>query len=45
MDWVKNHPHITCYNLYETASVFKINQNGVYEGSPHIRDLVKNNWE
>jgi hypothetical protein len=45
MDWVKNHPHITCYNLYETASVFKINQNGVYEGSPHIRDLVKDNWE
>jgi hypothetical protein len=44
MQWVKNHPHITCYNLYETASVFKMNPNGEYAGSPHILDLVKQNW-
>lgn len=44
MQWAKNHPNITCYNLYETASVFKMNPKGEYVGSPHVRELVKNNW-
>ncbi|MCA1809944.1 MAG: hypothetical protein LC725_10930, partial [Lentisphaerae bacterium] len=44
MQWAKNHPHITCYNLYETAGFFKMNPQGDYIGSPHIAQLVKNNW-
>jgi hypothetical protein len=44
MQWVKDHPHLTCYNLYETASVFRISPKGEYVGSPHIRDLVQHNW-
>ena len=44
MEWVKRHPHITCYNLYETASFFRINEKGAYEGSPDIRELVKEKW-
>jgi len=45
MEWVKNHPHITCYNLYETASIFRIDAQGGYVGSPHIAKLVKEHWD
>ncbi len=44
MEWVKNHPHITCYNLYETASFFRMDAQGEYVGSPHIANLIKDHW-
>lgn len=45
MEWVRNHPNISCYNLYETAGFFRMNEDGVYEGSPHIRELIRDNWD
>ncbi len=45
MQWVKAHPHLTCYNLYETAGVCRMNQDGKYEGSPHIKELIRKYWE
>ena len=44
IEWIKNHEHVTCYNLYETASLFKLGENGRYEGSPDIREMVKRCW-
>lgn len=44
MQWAKNHPHITCYNLYETASFFQLDEQSRYVGSPHMARLVKENW-
>lgn len=45
MEWIRNHPHITCFNLYETASIFKLTADGTYQGSPDIRDLVERHWQ
>lgn len=45
MQWVKGHHHLTCYNLYETASVFRMTPEGRYEGSPHIQALIKAFWQ
>lgn len=44
MEWIKNHPHVTCYNLYETANIFRVGPNGRYEGSPDIKGLVSSHW-
>jgi hypothetical protein len=44
MAWARRHPHITCYNLYETASYFRMTDDGRYEGSPDIRALVQQHW-
>ncbi len=44
MQWVKNHPHLTCYNLYETASFFRMTPEGAYEGSPDMKAMVEQHW-
>lgn len=41
MDWVRNHPDITAYDLYETAHFTRIDANGEFEGSPGIAELVR----
>ncbi len=45
MEWVRNHPHLTCYNIYETAGIFKLTEDGTYKGSPHIRELIERHWQ
>lgn len=44
MEWAKHHPYISCYNLYETASFFRMDEQGEYTGSPHIAKLLEEHW-
>lgn len=44
LEWAKAHPHITCFTLYETAAFFKLTEDGNYEGSPQLSDIVKEHW-
>ncbi len=44
MEWIRDHPNVNCFNLYETALFFRLNGEGTYEGSPDIAKLVKEHW-
>lgn len=44
MEWIRSHPYITCFNLYETASIFRLTDAGSYDGSPHVKSLVERHW-
>jgi len=44
MDWVRNHPDVTAYNLYETANFSRFTEDGRFEGSPDMADLVRHHW-
>ena len=45
MEWIRDHPSVSCFNLFETASFFRLNDDGIYEGSPHLRELVPRHRE
>lgn len=44
MDWTREHPDITVYDLYETGNFTRINPRGEFEGSPAISDLARKHW-
>jgi len=44
MDWVRKHPDVTAYNLYETANFSRFNKDGRFEGSPDMAELVRHHW-
>lgn len=44
MEWVRDDPEITIYNLYETVSFTRLTAEGWIEGSPQIAGLVKRIW-
>lgn len=44
MDWTREHPDITMYDLYETANFTRIDAHGEFEGSPEIADIARNHW-
>jgi len=44
MAWVRGHPDITGYNLYETHGFTRVNAGGEFEGSPDIAELVRRHW-
>lgn len=40
MDWVRQHPDVAAYNLYEMANMSRIDDQGDFEGSADIAKLV-----
>jgi len=44
MDWVRNHPDVAAYNLYETANFSRLHPDGWFEGSPDFIKLVRRHW-
>lgn len=44
MAWVRKHPDIDVYNLYETANFTRINADDQFEGSTDMAELVRTNW-
>ena len=44
MAWLRRHPDVTFYNLYETANFTRFNPDGRFEGSPDIAELVRRLW-
>jgi len=44
MDWVRRHPDVAAYNLYETANFSRLHPDGRFEGSTAIGELVSQHW-
>lgn len=44
MQWVKKHPDITIYNLYETVAFTRLEEDDQLVGSPAIAKAVKEAW-
>lgn len=44
MDWVRDHPDVTAYNLYEMAHIFRLDPEKGPQGSPSMADLVRSHW-
>lgn len=46
MRWIKNHPDVTCFNLYELANVtLPSTPETGFKGSEAIAKLVRENWD
>ena len=45
MAYVLDHPRIDAYQLYETAYIMRMGDDGVLRGSPHVAKLVKEHWK
>jgi len=45
MAYVLAHPRIDAYQLYETASMMRVGDDGVLRGSPHFAKLICEHWK
>ena len=45
MDWVRRHPDVAGYNLYETANFSRLYPDGRFEESAAICELVNRHWK
>jgi hypothetical protein len=45
MDWVRKHPDVAAYNLYETANFSRLLPDGRFEGSPDMAELTRRHWQ
>lgn len=44
MSWVRRHPDVDAYNLYETANFTRIDPERGFQGSADIAELVRSHW-
>ena len=44
MAYVLAHPRVDAYQLYETAYIMRMGDDGVLRGSPHVAKLVQEHW-
>ncbi|MCA1809465.1 MAG: hypothetical protein LC725_08465 [Lentisphaerae bacterium] len=44
MDWVRSHPDVAAYNLYEMACFSRCNPETGFEGSRDMAELVRKHW-
>lgn len=44
MDWVRKHPDVAAYNLYEIANFSRCSDASGFEGSPDMAELVRTHW-
>lgn len=44
MDWVRKHPDVAVYDLYEMANFARLDPERGFEGSPDIGELVRRHW-
>lgn len=41
LELIRNYPELAGFNIYETLEFTRINQNGEFEGSPDVANLIK----
>lgn len=44
MDWVRKHPDVAAYNLYEIAYFSRYDRQHGFQGSPDIAKLIDDHW-
>lgn len=44
MDWLREHPDVAGYNLYETANFMRMDQGDELKGSTDLAELVRQCW-